>query len=188
MGELLDFVLFERSLVMKVVDYIKENGLGALASLFINVRDYDDRVVLNYDQIDGIRFNLISDECRALILRKGSWEVLSRSFDRFYNYSELPAGELNGFIYDSRVRVLEKLDGSLISIYHDGVAWRCGSRSMAFAEGLTPLGNPLHDVVERIIGSLDDRFREVDRGNTYTFELVASEMRVVTSYPKDDLV
>jgi len=173
---------------MHVINYIKENGLNALTSLHINIRDYNDRVVLNYNQIDGIRFHPISDECRALILRKGSWEVLSRSFDRFYNYNELPDKFTDKFIYDPKLKVLEKIDGSLISIYHDGVAWRCGSRSMAFAEGLTPLGNSLHNVVERIIGKINDRFHEEDQNNMYTFELIASEMRVITSYPKDDLV
>jgi len=75
--------------MMQVQKYLKEHGLEKLKSEFsIVVTDYPDFVVLNYNQITSPRFNPIVDECRALILEKGTWKVLCRSFDRFYNWQE----------------------------------------------------------------------------------------------------
>lgn len=74
---------------MEVQKFLKEHGIEELQKQFaIIVTDYPDRVVLNYNQIDSPRFIPLVDECRALILRKGTWEVMARSFDRFYNLGE----------------------------------------------------------------------------------------------------
>jgi hypothetical protein len=60
-----------------------ENELG------IVITRYDDRVVLNYSQIDSQKFHPICDECRGLILSLPNYEILSRPFDRFYNLQEI---------------------------------------------------------------------------------------------------
>ena len=95
--------------IMNVQKYLKEYGLDKLVEEFsIIVTDYPDRVVLNYNQIDSPRFHPVVDECRALILRKGTWEVMARSFDRFYNVGEGEAWKDFDFSY---ARFDEKLDG-----------------------------------------------------------------------------
>lgn len=176
---------------MLVIDFIKANGLEALSSLSVEVRDYPDRVVLNYSHIDSPRFSPIIDECRALILRKGTWKVLARSFDRFYNLGEIPPErktEEDRLIADPNLEVLEKVDGSLISVYHDGENWCCSTRSMAFAEGQTARRNSFKDVFERALGcTVADNFHDADPSNTYVFEMVSPETRIVKPYPTDDV-
>jgi hypothetical protein len=95
---------------MKVIDFIKYNGIPALVEKYkIKVKDYTDRVVLNYDQIESPRFDPIVDECRALILKKNTWGVLARGYDRFYNVGEDP--NTSKFPFDSRfVRFDEKIE------------------------------------------------------------------------------
>jgi len=75
--------------MLNVQEYLIKNGLQKLQDEFhIEVKEYPDRVTLNYSQIDSPKFNPICDECRGLILRKGTWEVMAMSFVRFYNFAE----------------------------------------------------------------------------------------------------
>ncbi len=77
---------------MKVVDYLKKNGLAALEAEFaIKSKLYEEGlIVLNYDQIySAPKAHPIVVECRGLILDT-DFNVVSRSLDRFFNYGEQP--------------------------------------------------------------------------------------------------
>ena len=169
---------------MNVQKYLEENGLKKLQEEFkIVVTDYPDRVVLNYDQIDSPRFNPICDECRGLILRKDTWEVLSRSFTRFYNVGE-DKNTVTFPICESRIE--QKIDGSLLSLYWDGSIWCSATRKMAFAEGKTVLGRKFSEVFQEAASKTSLWvFMEEHKDNknyTWIFELVSPETRVVTPY------
>ena len=80
---------------MEVVNLFKNKGYNKAKSyleteLGITVKEYDNIIILNYSQIDSPKYNDIVNECRSLILDKNTYHVLSRSFDRFYNYNEDP--------------------------------------------------------------------------------------------------
>lgn len=178
---------------MHVVDYIKANGLDKLVEEYkIVVTDYPDRVVLNYNQIESPRFNPICDECRALILRKGTWEVLARSFDRFYNIGE--QGDKQKPIDIFYTDILQKLDGSLLSLYFDGLEWCVSTRKMAFAEGATNLGITFKQLFNEAsyktkLWNYLDMFRDFDsiKENTFVFELTSPANRVVTPYAETEI-
>ena len=107
--------------MLKVVEYLKANDLQALKDNYsIIVREYDDRVVLNYDQIDSPKFDPIVQECRGLILSLPNYEIINVSFSRFYNYNE----DSNHDKFDiSKAIAFEKVDGSLISVYNWKGQW-----------------------------------------------------------------
>src|SRR3990172_3567425 len=91
-----------------------EERLNLLAKepycLKINKYDKEGLVVLNYNQIESEKHNDIVKECRGLILGVGSWIIVSRAFDRFFNYGECPKSD----IYLHRINealVQEKVDG-----------------------------------------------------------------------------
>jgi len=210
---------------MLVQQFIRAHGLQVLTEVLgIAVTEYEDRVTLNYSQIDSPSFHPIVQECRALILRKGSWEVMSRSFDRFFNYGQnfgsfacdagksgswsivdkvllqnMPNGsvwtaqvpdELNPSVWKSgdfdfsQAVVWEKLDGSLISLYWDGLKWCVATRKMAFAEGTTALGHMFSQVIETAFGmSLGAFMYGHDLTDvTLICELVSPETRVIKRY------
>ncbi len=75
----------------------------------IKVKKYKEEglIVLNYDQVFSPK-NILTDECRGLILDL-NYNLVSRAFDRFYNY-----GERNQDSLKSKFQVYEKIDGSLI--------------------------------------------------------------------------
>jgi len=170
--------------LMNVQKYLKEHGLQALVDEFnIVVTDYEDRVVLNYNQIESPRFHPICDECRALILRKGTWEVMSRAFDRFYNVGE--GEEWKTFQLES-ARIDEKLDGSLLSVYHDGTGWIPATRKMAYAEGGTAFGLDFKQLFDQATaGTKVKEVMEASSPNnnfTFIFELTSPMNRIVTPY------
>jgi T4 RnlA family RNA ligase len=169
---------------MNVQEYLLEHSLEKLKEEFsLVVRDYPDRVVLNYNQIDSPRFNPITDECRGLILRKDTWEVLARSFDRFYNIGE---GEQWKQYPIKDARFDQKLDGSLISVYHDGEKWNVATRGMAYAEGETAAGFTFNELFKMAVKDtklwkyLEDFASS--KYYTYVFELTSQFNKIVTPY------
>lgn len=169
---------------MKVQEYLKEYGLQKLQEEFsIVVGDYEDRVTLNYNQIDSPKFNPVCDECRALILRKGTWEVLARSFNRFYNVGEC-IRDKNFPISEAIIQ--EKIDGSLLSLYHDGDKWCVATRKMAFAEGTLPIGITFKQLFDKAIENTKVMDVLTSSTNapyfTWVFEITSPENRVVTPY------
>ena len=173
---------------MKVIEYIQNNGLEALKeNKAIKVREYDDRIVLNYNQIDSPKFDKTTQECRGLILSWPNLDILSRSFDRFFNYGE---GSTPKKIKDwSGYIGYEKLDGSLINFYWDGRNHCAATRGMAFAEGNTTFGDDktFKDIIEIAAGCSIEEFCTDNlllstKENTHIFELVSPETRVVKPY------
>lgn len=152
----------------------------------IKVNRYSDRVVLNYCQINSYKFAPIVKECRGLILSYPDFEVLSRSFDRFFNYRE-DKRELNFPFHDAIA--YEKCDGSLISLYHDSSKWCISSKGTAFAEAEMPTGRTLNELFS---STLRENSEYVDLtlpedlktfwDFTFIFELCAPDNRVVKSY------
>jgi len=168
---------------MHVQEYLRKHGVEKLKEEFsIVVSDYPDRIVLNYNQIESPRFHPICDECRALILHKDSYEVMSRAFDRFYNVGE---GEAWKNFPVNMARIDSKLDGTLISVYWDGKEWCVATRKMAFAEGQTPFGKTfrqLFDEAQNLDSVWEFLNKEECRLFTWIFELTSPENRVVTPY------
>jgi hypothetical protein len=181
----------------RVIEYIEQNGLQALADNFhIKIKDYEDRVVLNYDQIESPRYNPIVDECRSLILwkprnEKQEWRIAAWSFCRFYNVGEDP--KTDEFpVQSPQTRIEQKIDGSIISLYWDEYndRWQPASRSCAFAEGETNLGNTFSYIFWQALQGTqviewlthDPFFSKQAKNYTWVFELCSMETRIVTPF------
>lgn len=124
---------------MKVQEYLrnKNDPLQALATLKeelgirYKVYEEDGIVILDYDQIESPKTHPIVIECRSLILSYPEFDVVSRKYDRFFNYGEAPDMYAD-FSFDDAV-VMEKADGSLIGVYHNPKTdrWEISTRGMA---------------------------------------------------------
>lgn len=172
---------------MKVIDYLKQHGVAKLVSEFsIKVKEYEEGLlVLGYDQIESPKAHPIVMECRGLILDK-EFNVVSRGFDRFFNYGEQP--DTQAHIDWSKAICFEKVDGSLIKIYNWKGNWYVSTRGTAFAES-TVNGFPLtfKDLVFKALGVQEHSFQllcnsHLDPDYTYIFEITATENRVVKVY------
>lgn len=119
---------------LKVVKYIKDYGLDKTINDFKLVcKDYGNKILLKYNQIESPMSEPIVQECRGLILEKYSWKVLSLSFYKFFNSGESHAAKID---WDS-ANILEKMDGSLISCYYDwnDKTWYGATTGTANGEG-----------------------------------------------------
>lgn len=170
---------------MKVIEYLKENGTEKLTSEFgVIVKKYEDAqlLVLNYDQINSPK-NEITSECRGLILDY-DYNIVSRSFDRFFNY-----GEQFATFNPATAVAYEKVDGSLIKIYKYKDCWLCSTRGTAFAEsGVNGWDLTFEDMVWKALGvncatDFNDKCNEwLNPSSTYICEITGVENRVVTRY------
>lgn len=174
--------------VMETVKYLRQNGLAKLVEEFaIKVKEYDGGIiVLNYNQIDSPKAHPIVMECRGLILDR-AFNVVSRSFDRFFNLGEQP--ETQKHIDMSKARCFEKVDGSLIKIYKWNGEWHISTRGTAFAEAEVN-GSPVTfvDLVLKALGYENMKHFRImanlylNEDFTYICELTSAENRVVRSY------
>lgn len=173
---------------MKVIEFIKEFGLNALTEqLAISVKKVDDLLVLNYNQIDSPKTDPIVMECRSLILEAGTLKVVSRSFDRFFNFGE--ALNVMPDIDWNKAVAYEKVDGSLIKIYCHKGHWYISTKGTAYAESdCMGYGVTFQELVWKALGVKNDyEFQGKCKtflweGFTYMFELTSVENRVVKRY------
>lgn len=171
---------------MQVIKYLKEHGAAKLTEEFaISVKQVDDLLVLNYNQIESPKTHPLVIECRSLILDT-DFNIVSRSFDRFFNYGE--ALNVVTEIDFTKAECFEKVDGSLIKLYkHKGV-WYAATKGTAYAESSSGYGPTFKSLVLKSLGCHDEReFQAVlnmhlDSKFTYIFELTCVENRVVKRY------
>ena len=143
-----------------------------------------------YDQIDSahVKDHPIVRESRGVILDStDNWNVVSRSFDRFFNYGEVGsfgAAIDPDFDWDS-IRVFEKIDGSLMTAYWYGRQWNVCTKGSPDAGGEVD-GNGF-TFAELFWKAFDNCLNYVNpdeifvRGFNYIFELTSEYNRVVTS-------
>lgn len=183
---------------MQVIEFIKrhstslhdlDEGLSALTEqLAISVKKVDDLLVLNYNQIDSQKTNPIVMECRSLILEAATLKVVSRSFDRFFNYGE--ALNVMPEIDWKRAVAFEKVDGSLIKLYNHKGHWYISTKGTVYGDSdCMGYGVTFQELVWKSLGCKNDyEFQSFMKNHifcptiTYIFELTSVENRVVKRY------
>ena len=170
-----------------------QEALAELTNQFaIKVKHYEEEriVLLDYHQLDSPKMHPIVIECRSLILCMDTLKVVSRKFDRFFNY-----GEAVDYYHDfdlSRSVIMEKADGSLIGVYHHNGKWHISTRGMAFAEGEHVMGGTFREKVLEAFGMSEDEFQSVfgvfNKNLTFVFEYTSPENRIVTKYERPEMV
>ena len=98
--------------MLKVQEFLRNGGtLEDLArepyNLFVRKHDTDGRVLLKYSPASP-KNEIICQECRGLILDEESdWEIVCRSFNRFFNAGEEEAATLSViYVFMKRQTVL----------------------------------------------------------------------------------
>ena len=150
--------------------------------------EYPDLYQFTYDQIScsKIKDHPMVRESRGIILdRANDWRVISRPFDRFFNWGEIVLEDT--FDWSSFV-AQEKIDGSLMILYHYAGKWNVATKGSPAANG-TVGDNPFtfadlfweifHKEAYSTTANLDPRA-------TYLFELTSKYNRIVTTQLNND--
>lgn len=182
-------------LVKSLEDLEREHGVKA--------RVHDHKFSLNYDQIESREDDPLAQECRGLILRPtelqgsidvarplGDTIVLARPFDRFFNYGQAAAAEVD-FDHPA-TSFYEKMDGTLCIVYFDDVKneWHVATRSIPEAnlpvDGFgdhtfrTLFEKALLETVGKDFATWTSA--QLFRDTTYMFELTTPANRIVVEY------
>lgn len=144
---------------------------------------YPDLVQFKYSMIDSPLEHPLVQQCRGLILDEASdWAVVARPFDKFFNYGESHAAPIDW----STARVQEKLDGSLIILYHFHGMWRMATSGTPDGFGLVeghPSGLSYRDFFWRTFEAQGLRVPDSTWiGYTFMFELTSQYNRIVVRH------
>ncbi len=110
---------------------------------------------------------------RGLILDEAAGTVVATPFPKFFNL-----GERHGAVPNLPFEAFEKLDGSLIIVFHHGDRWRCATKG-AFESEQALWAQARLDGAD---------LSALTPGATYLFEAVYPENRIVIRYTQPALV
>jgi hypothetical protein len=172
---------------MEILKYLETHSLDDLTEeLGIKIASnpkYPNLYCLNYCQIKSPKTNPIVQECRSLVLEYAddTFKIVSRSFDRFFNFGEAGAGDSDDI---NEMVACEKVDGSLVGLFYYNGEWLYRTRSMIMPEAdmlINGLELSWKELIEETVIKPIDNFA-LDYQSTYIFEVVSPENRVVTRY------
>jgi len=105
-------------------------NLTELHEVSINVSEKDGFYIYNYGNAVLVpRNDELIRMCRGLIL-DGTGKVMNYPFERFFNFHEKECDKVD----IENADILEKLDGSLISVWHTGTEWEVTTRGSFYDE------------------------------------------------------
>mgnify|MGYP001616923139 CR=1 FL=1 len=118
---------------------------------------------------------------RGLVLDLDARRVVATPWPKFWNLGESPTpGEPAPTLPAEPFEVFDKLDGSLIVIWHWGGRWRCSTKGS--------FNSPQAHWAAARIAELDRQQLEcLTPGATYLCEAIYAENRIVIHYPEDRL-
>ncbi len=150
--------------MLKTIEYINEKGLESLIDEFKLIARYStiypELVLLCYDQLETPK-NDITNECRGLIINTIDNSVVAYPFYRFNDYN----GEK---INEDGLKVFEKIDGSLITLYHYKDTWNVATKTTPDAHGL--IYSREKSIRELFTEVFADKFQYLETDKTYVFE------------------
>lgn len=182
---------------MKLTEFIHAHAdweeLLSAPPYSILIKRTDGYIIFSYNQIVS-DFNIeLVRECRGLILDEKSMKPVCVPFYKFGNYGESYVPEID---WKSAV-VQEKIDGSLIKVWHDKNKWHVSTNGSVNASdanlGRTDLFEEdcpyetFADVFEEARKRAKLDFDKLDKNNTYMFELVGPYNKVVIMYKDIDI-
>lgn len=144
-------------------------------------------IMFKYSQISFDFNDPIVQDARGIIFKESNWECVCHAFNKFGNYGENYVEELD---WDS-VKVLEKIDGSLVKLFYDNSHWHISTNGTIDAFKANT-GNILHPTFgDLFLNAIPDNIAtfcgRLDQNKTYMFELVSPYNRVVIPYENTEL-
>ena len=168
-------------------NYLKEyldagHGVSDIQREFgISTQTSDGLVIYKYSQEESPKTVPLVRQSRGIVLEEGTNEIVHYPFYRFFNYGEIPEEDRN-FRWQNAV-VSEKLDGSMIGIFHYRNRWHiCTSSQIGAASLVTRAPFTYRELIDIATGGFDSFSEKLNPRFDYTFELISPFNRVITPY------
>lgn len=156
----------------------------------IIVKRDEEYILLKYNQLSSDFSIPIVRECRGSIFYKnenGKYECVARAFDKFGNYGESYVPKID---WHSAV-VEEKVDGSLMKVWHHNNKWHISTNGTinAHTAEVDDTGWTFGRLFDIALGNelTSYFFTKLDKNMTYMFELVSPRSRCTIFYPETKL-
>ena len=127
--------------------------------------------VYNQYEIHDVGWSVAAAIARGLIVNRSEKKIVALPFPKFFNWGEMIVEEP---VEKFPVDVYEKADGSLIIVYHDGENWKAATKGSFNSEQAI--------AAESWLNSNKNLLNSLERGNTYLFEWIAPNNRIVINY------
>lgn len=178
---------------MKLLEMIAGKSFEEIKALFsappysLLVKDDGPYYLLKYNQIESDMSQEVVRECRGIILRKDNNKVVCHPFDRFFNYGEVHAAEIDW----SSARVQDKLDGSIIKVWYDDNEWHVSTNGVIDAKkAINPIDlsfysmfiEGLQNAIQEPDVSFEEFCMQLNPEYTYMFEMTHPANRMVVRY------
>ena len=129
-------------------------------------------------------------ECRGIILEDKTYKPVCIPFFKFFNYGEPEAAVIDW----PRATVTQKIDGSLIKLWHGSDGWHLSTNKTinAFNAEVNSVnyksfGDVFMDAIAKYYSSIEvsNILNGLDQNLTYMFELTSQDTQVVVPYDLD---
>lgn len=179
--------------MLKIQEFLRSKlnpdiAINHLEKIGINCKLHINGKLLlcNYNQIEADKNNPMACEARGLVLEYGTWNLISKSFSRFFNLREME--HLHKYFNWHDFQTQEKLDGSILSFFRYNGKVYVNTRN-TFGDGkVNNTSFTWRELAEQCI-NLDSMFRlplelNVD---SISCELLSKYNKIVTEYPNTEL-
>jgi hypothetical protein len=174
---------------MQLQTFLRTQGLSALTTQYqIKVNRHNTfphLVCLKYSQQESPMGETIVQQCRGIIIDENNdWSIVSYPYDKFFNHGEAHAPKIDW----NTAQVYDKLDGSLMTLYHYQGEWRVQSSGTADAAGeVGGFDFSFQQLFWQVWDELGYRLpKETDY--CFMFELMTPYNRVVVQHDRNQLI
>ena len=175
--------------MLKLLDFIREHGDWeerlSNAPYHIRIKRSDGFILFCYAIEADFCIDIVR-ECRGIILDEtDGYKPVCVPFFKFGNYGEPYADDIDWHT----ARVQEKIDGSIIKVWHCRGIWHVSTNNTIDAENAKTNNNEdtFLDVFQQAWTRTGKQFSELNPDYTYMFELVSPQTRVVVPYTETKL-
>jgi tRNA splicing ligase len=174
---------------MELQEFLRQEGLEKLCNDY-NIKanrhqKYPNLVCLKYSQIDSPMGEKVVQQSRGIIVDEANnWEIVSYSYDKFFNYGEPFAVNIDW----NTATVYDKVDGSLMVLYYYDNTWQVQSSGTPDGSGeVYGFSFNFAQLFWQIWQELDYQLPQ-ETEYCFSFELLSKYNRIVVKYDNNDLV
>jgi RNA ligase len=161
-----------------ILPFIKDHP-----NFYVNKKD--DYIVIDYIlNTPDMFLNPEQKECRGILFYEDG-RIMSRRLHKFFNFNEREESRLENVDLSEPHVILEKLDGSMVTVLYTKNQIRWGSKA-----GITFITNQVEDFIEKQTNINYIKFGEILYNMDYTpiFEWCSRKNRIVIDHPVDKLI